>query len=54
MKEKYIVPIINGVGSIKLINGTYNVKAEVAGYDSLTLEPKIVTLSDMSLIHILR
>lgn len=46
MKEKHIVPITNGVGSIKLINGTYNVKAEVAGYDSLTLEPKIVTLSD--------
>ena len=38
MKEKHIVPITNGVGSIKLINGTYNVKAEV-GFDILTPNP---------------
>lgn len=40
------IPITNGKGSKELINGTYNVTAEIDGYDNSTLDPTQITIDD--------
>lgn len=40
------IPITNGEGSKELINGTYNVTAEIDGYDNSTLNPTQITIDD--------
>lgn len=39
MSKRHIVPITNGMGSKGIINGTYDVTAEVLGYDNNSLTP---------------
>ncbi|MBR1413713.1 MAG: hypothetical protein IJ574_03490 [Bacilli bacterium] len=39
-----IVNIVNGTGSVELINGTYTVTAEVNGYDNATINPDSVVV----------
>lgn len=41
--DKQVI-ITNGVGSIDLINGSYNVTADVNGYDNATIDPTSVTV----------
>ena len=39
-----IVTINNGIGSTDLINDTYSVTADVAGYDNSTINPDSITV----------
>lgn len=41
--DKQVI-ITNGVGSIDLINGSYNVAADVNGYDNTSIDPTSVTV----------
>ena len=41
--DKQVI-ITNGVGSIDLINGSYNVAADVNGYDNASIDPTSVTV----------
>lgn len=40
------IPITNGKGSKELINGNYNVTAEINGYDNSSLDPTQITIDD--------
>ena len=39
-----IVNIVNGSGTVELINDTYSVSADVAGYDNSTIDPTTVSV----------
>ena len=41
---RHTIPITNGKGSIRLVNGNYKVSAVVEGYDPDSIEPKNVTI----------
>ena len=43
--DKQVI-ITNGVGTSNIVNGTYDVTADVPGYDNSTLEPKTVNITD--------
>ncbi len=40
-----IINIVNGTGSGELINGSYTVSADVAGYNNASLNPENITVS---------
>ena len=44
MAIRHRVPITNSLGSLEIVNGNYNVSAEVPGYDSTTLTPKSIEI----------
>lgn len=44
--SRHTIPITNGKGTIRLINGTYSAQAVVGGYNATTLNPKSVTIID--------
>ncbi len=44
MGRRYTVNIKDGKGTIKLVNGTYNVSATAAGYDSDSLNPQNINI----------
>ena len=46
MAIKHRIPITNGIGSLEVVNGRYNVTAEVPGYDNSTLTPKSIEIVD--------
>lgn len=39
MSVQHNIPITNGKGSLALVDGNYNVTAEIIGYDTSTLDP---------------
>ena len=41
---RHTIPITNGKGSIRLVNGNYKVSAVVEGYNPDSIEPKNVTI----------
>lgn len=43
--SRITIPITNGKGSQEVVDGTYNVTADVNGYDNTTLTPKTVTIT---------
>lgn len=43
---EHIIPITNGRGSKELVNGTYNVVAEVTGYDNSTIDPNSINVEE--------
>lgn len=45
MAQTHNVPITNGKGSIELVEGTYDVTADVKGYDNSTLDPTNVEIT---------
>ncbi len=42
---RHTIPIADGKGSIRLIDGSYKVTAVAGGYDSTTISPKDVTIT---------
>lgn len=41
---RHTIPISDGKGSLKIIDGTYGAEAAVTGYDASTLDPNSVTI----------
>lgn len=46
MAKSHVIPITNGVGSIEIIDGEYNVTAEVAGYDNSSIDPSSQVITE--------
>lgn len=40
------INIVNGTGSANVVNGTYDVTADVVGYDNSTISPNTVTITE--------
>lgn len=39
MPSPYIINIVDGAGSQRILNGSYNITADVTGYDNLSIDP---------------
>lgn len=50
---RHTIPITNGKGSIRLVNGNYKVSAVVEGYDPDSIEPKNVTIVEELMLILL-
>lgn len=46
MAKDHLIPITNGVGSKELLSGSYDVSANVSGYDNSSINPKILNVLD--------
>lgn len=46
MAKEHIIPITNGKGSKEIIDGTYDVTADVDGYDNSTINPSNQIISN--------
>lgn len=46
MASEHVIPITNGVGTKEIINGTYNVTADFAGYDASSIQPVSVDITE--------
>ena len=44
MAKDHLIPITNGVGSKELLRGSYDVSANVSGYDNSSINPKILNV----------
>lgn len=44
MAKDHLIPITNGVGSKELLSGSYDVSANVSGYDNSSINPKILNV----------
>lgn len=45
MAKQYTVNITNGVGTAEILSGTYNVTANVPGYENTSISPKSLTVT---------
>ena len=48
---RHTIPITNGKGSIELVNGNYRATVVANGYDASTLNPKEISISQISIIN---
>lgn len=46
MAKEYKISIVNGSGTENILNGEYSVSATSTGYDSSTIDPKSLTITD--------
>lgn len=46
MAKEYKISIVNGSGTENILNGQYSVSATSTGYDSSTIDPKSLTITD--------
>ena len=46
MGKQHVIPITNGKGSKELANGSYNVVANIPGYDNSTIDPATEEITD--------
>lgn len=46
MAKEYNIPIVDGIGSKEIASGNYNVTGSASGYDSASLSPQSVSITD--------
>lgn len=46
MAKNYEITIKDGIGTQNILNGAYNVTADILGYDNSTIDPKILNIVD--------